>query len=145
MMETLSKWAMLGGASYLQGMCLYGLFAVDLPARSGDPKAVQKALAHYRTRKEGISYKIVPVFCGLLVTGIFANLALHRDLSSLGVLGVAFASMMNNGKVVDAVNSLATSKEKEEQVLPQVLKGHAIDVFGLSAIFLGVFLGERTR
>jgi hypothetical protein len=143
MMDILSKWVMLGGVSYLQAMCLFSLFAVDLPARSNDPEAVQKALAYYRDRNEEISYKVVPVFCVLLTAGILANVVLHRDLSSLGLLGAAFGTAYNNGtNVVDPANSLATTKEKEDQVLSQVLKGHAIDVFGFSALFLGVlFLG----
>jgi hypothetical protein len=150
MMETFSKGAMLGGISYLQAMCLYSLVVVDLPARSGDPKAVQNALAHYRARKEGsIFYKMVPFFCVLLTTGVVANVVVRRlDLSSLCLLGTTFGTAYNNGtNVVDPANSLATTpstKEKDEQVLvlQQVLKGHAIDVFGFSALFLGVlFLG----
>jgi hypothetical protein len=140
LLSSFSIAALYSGLFYLLGIVLYSLFAYDLSI--ADPTCRQNAFDHYTSRKESISYKIVPVACVLLTTGVFANVYLEGgSAASVMALLAAFLTAFNNGRnVVNPVNALTADAKGDKQdlalVLSGVARGHFIDAFGFSLIFL---------
>ena len=133
--EQIFKGSFLFGLTYLQGMVLYAWTMVDL---RGDQA---NALAHYQSRKNHVSYKVVPVACICLTVGVFSNVWFRSaDAVSLAQLAIAFGTVFNNGtNVVDPANSLKEQKGHEGEILSRVRKGHLVDILGFTALFAGLF------
>ena len=133
------------GLAYLLGKVLHSLLVYDIPATASEDNkpARQRAFDHYSSRKTtDQSYKVVPIACVLLTSGVFATaVSQGGSPASVCTLLVALLTAFNNGKnVVDPVNALVSDAKRDKEDLLKALKGiargHWMDVIGFAAIFL---------
>ena len=142
-METAASGTFTLGLTYLSGMVLYSLIGYDWPAQQDNDK-IPRVIQHYQTRNRGVYYKITPLFCISLVTGIGTTMWNRQgDLPSMALFVVAVGTAFNNGiHVVNSTKQIVagTSKDKEQQLLFKVFLGHALDMLGFTLLSIGFWM-----